>query len=163
MTRKIHKIYDGILRIIIFAYLHEFLRFIGEERKIEEVLKGDITTLNGSTKYLDFLCRLEDGTLCHIEFQFPAAYSDDLERFFDYNITVEVTLGGRTETIILNFSASTKGAREKDIGETKKFLPKIFYLGDVDFEEALKLIHIRLNLAQLEKVINDEPLNIQLT
>ena len=30
MTRKIHKIYDGILRIIIFAYLQEFLRFIGK-------------------------------------------------------------------------------------------------------------------------------------
>ena len=54
MTRKIHKIYDGILRIIIFAYLQEFLRFIGENREIEEVLKGDITTLNRSTKYWIF-------------------------------------------------------------------------------------------------------------
>ena len=54
MTRKIHKIYDGILRIIIFAYLQEFLRFIGENREIEEVLKGDITKLNGSTKYWIF-------------------------------------------------------------------------------------------------------------
>ena len=127
------------------------------------MLKGDITTLNGSTKYLDFHCRLKDGTHCPIEFQFPATYPDDLERFFDYNITVEVTFGERAETIIFNFSASTKGAREKSIGETKKFYPKIFYLGDINFERALELIHIKLGLAQLESVINDEPLNIQLT
>ncbi|WP_462316063.1 hypothetical protein [Methanobrevibacter sp.] len=106
---------------------------------------------------------MKDGTHCHIEFQFPTAYPDDLERFFDYNITVEVTFGERTETIIFNFSTSSKGACEKDIGETKKFCPKTFYLGDIDFEKELELIHLKLNLTRLESIINNEPLNIQLT
>lgn len=71
MTRKIHKIYDGILRIIIFAYLQEFLRFIGENREIEEVLKGDITKLNGSTKYWIFTAnwRTEHNAILNFSFQ----------------------------------------------------------------------------------------------
>jgi hypothetical protein len=163
MNREVHKIYDAILRIIIFAYLPELLEYMGENRSVEEILKSDITTLDESTKYLDFLCRLKDGTLCHIEFQFPAAYCDDLERFFDYNITVEVRYGERTETIVLNFSTSTKGSHEVPLGYSKDFHPRIFYLGDIDFEKELEKIHLKLNLARLENLINNKEPNIPLT
>lgn len=163
MNREIHKIYDAIMRIIIIAYLPEFLKYIGEDGEIAEVLKGDITTLNGSTKYLDFLCRLKDGTLFNVEFQFPVAYSHDLKRFFKYNITVELKYGETAETIVFNFSTSLKGDSELSIGKSKDFHPNIFYLGDIDFEEELEKIHLKLNLAGLEKIINPEEPNIQLT
>ena len=104
MDREIHKIYDYIMKVIIIVYLNEFLMYIGDERKITEVLKTEIPTLNGKTRYLDFLCRLDDGSLCNIEFEFPVAYSDDLERFFDYNIVVQIDQGKITESIIINFT-----------------------------------------------------------
>ena len=41
-------------------------------------------------------------------------------------------------------------------------IPKVHW-ENIDFEKELELIHLKLNLAQLESIINDEPLNIQLT
>ena len=45
MDREIHKIYDYIMKVIIIVYLNEFLMYIGDERKITEVLKTEIPTL----------------------------------------------------------------------------------------------------------------------
>lgn len=163
MKREVHKIYDAILKVIIIVYLIEFLRYISEESDIVEVLKSDITTLNGSTKYLDYLCRLKDGTLRHIEFEFPVTYETDLERFFRYNILAEIRFDGIAETIIFNFSTSAKGCEELHIGYSKDFHPKVFYLGDIDFEKELEKIYLKLNLARLENLINPNRLNIQLT
>ena len=163
MNREIYKIFDALMKIIIFTYLADFLKYIGEPRQIEEVLKSEITTLNGSTRYLDFLCRLTDGTLCHVEFQFPVAYTGDLKRFYKYNILAEVRFDGTAETIIFNFSTSKKGSVGISIGYSKDFHPKIFYLGDIDFEKELEKIHTKLNLVHLENIISNEKLNIQLT
>ena len=124
MNREIHKIYDYIMKIIIIIYLNEFLMYIGEERKITEVLKTEIPTLNGKTRYLDFLCKLDDSSFCNIEFEFPVAYSEDLERFFDYNIVVQIDQGKITESIVINFTKSGVGSNEIEIGSSKSFHPK---------------------------------------
>lgn len=163
MDRKIHKVYDVIMKIIILTYLIEFLKYIGEERNISEILQTEITTLNGRTKYLDFLCRLDDDTLCHVEFQFPVAYAKDLSRFFNYNITSEIRYEKTTDTIIFNFTAANRGEDELSIGESKDFHPKIFYLGNIDFEKEIEKINIKLNLNQLEKIINGKRTEIKLT
>lgn len=163
MVRKIHKIYDVILKIIILAYSVEFLKYIGEEREIVEVLKTEITTMNGRTRFLDFLCRLEDDTLCHIEFQFPVVYSDDLERFFDYNIVAQIRYDGIVETIVFSFGKRNQGATEIKIGDCKDFHPKIFYLGDIDFEKELERIIEKLNVEESEKLNNDEESYTKLT
>lgn len=163
MEREVHKIYDLILKVIILTYLTEFLKYIGENREIVEVLRTEISTLNGKTKFLDFLCRLADNTLCHIEFEFPVAYTDDLKRFFDYNITAQIRHDKLTETIIFNFTDKNRGAKRVDIGKTKKFSPQTFYLGNIDFENELEKINIKLGLNLLEKIINPEKPYIQLT
>ena len=154
MKREIHKIYDIIMKIIIIMYLDEFLEYIGEERKIMEVLKTEFPTLNGKTRYLDFLCRLDDGSLCNIEFEFPVAYSDDLERFFDYNIVVQIDQDKLTETIVINFTESGYGSRNIKIGESKEFHPKNIYLGDIDYISELEKIKLKLN----SKLSNKEEL-----
>ena len=163
MKRDIHKIYDVILKIIIMAYLAEFLSYIGEKRKIVEILKTEITTLNGKTRYLDFLCRLEDDTLCNIEFQFPIAHPKDLTRFFDYNIVAQIRFEKIADTIIFNFGIGNKALKEITIGNSKDFHPKNFYLGDIDFEYELEKINIKLGLGLLEKLINNNKININLT
>ena len=163
MNRKIQKIYDVLLKIIISIYLGEFLKYIGETRKIDKILQTEIQTLKGKTKFLDFLCRLEDGSLCHIEFQFPVAYSKDLNRFYKYNITAEVKYDETANTIIFNFSTSSKGKSKIPVGECKSYFSKTFYLGDIDFEKILENIHIMLNLNRLESIIYPDTPNIQLT
>lgn len=165
MDREIHKIYDYIMKVIIIVYLNEFLMYIGDERKITEVLKTEIPTLNGKTRYLDFLCRLDDGSLCNIEFEFPVAYSDDLERFFDYNIVVQIDQGKITESIIINFTKSGVGNDEIKIGNSKSFHPKNVYLGDIDYIKELEKIKQKVNpnCSSWENVNNDKESNIQLT
>ena len=163
MVRKVHKIYDVILKIIILSYSKEFLKYIGEERGIVEILNTEISTLNGRTRYLDFLCRLEDDTLCHIEFQFPVAYDDDLERFFDYNIVAQIRYDGIVETVIFSFGSSSQGAREIEIGDSKDFHPQIFYLGDFDFEEILGEIIEKVNADDTENLNNNEQTYTKLT
>ena len=165
MDREIHKIYDYIMKVIIIVYLNEFLMYIGDERKITEVLKTEIPTLNGKTRYLDFLCRLDDGSLCNIEFEFPVAYSDDLERFFDYNIVVQIDQGKITESIIINFTKSGVGNDEIKIGNSKSFHPKNVYLGDIDYIKELEKIKQKVNpnCGSWENVNNDKESNIQLT
>ena len=165
MDREIHKIYDYIMKVIIIVYLNEFLMYIGDERKITEVLKTEIPTLNGKTRYLDFLSRLDDGSLCNIEFEFPVAYSDDLERFFDYNIVVQIDQGKITESIIINFTKSGVGNDEIKIGNSKSFHPKNVYLGDIDYIKELEKIKQKVNpnCSSWENVNNDKESNIQLT
>ena len=102
MARKIHKIYDILMKIIILTYAMEFLKYIGMEQPIAEILQTEMTSLGGKTRVLDFLCKLEDDTLCNIEFQFPVARLDDLKRFFDYNIMAQIRNDSITETVILN-------------------------------------------------------------
>lgn len=163
MNREIYKIYDVIMKIITLFYLNEFLRYIGELREIKEILQTEIITLNGKTRYLDFLCLLADETLCHIEFQFPVAYPDDLNRFFNYNITAEIKYDKTTNTRIFNFTEENQGAKETRIGRSKGFFPDNFYLGNIDFEHELEKINIKLGLNQLEKIINDNEKNIILS
>ena len=151
------------MKIIISAYLIEFLKYIGEERDIREILQTEITTLNGRTKFLDFLCRLEDDTLCHVEFQFPVAYPEDLSRFFNYNITAEIRYEKTADSIVFNFTDKNQGSSDLSIGNTKEFHPKIFYLGSIDFEKEIEKINIKLNLTHLENIINNKATKVKLT
>ena len=165
MERDIRKIYDFIMKLIIILYLNEFLIYIGEERKIVEILNTEIPTLNGKTRYLDFLCRMNDGSICNIEFEFPVAYSDDLERFFDYNIVVEINEEMITDTIVINFKQSGYGSSKIEIGNSKSFHPKNVYLRDIDYLGELEKIKKKVNLDcnDLEKINKDKESNIQLT
>nr|WP_294998450.1 hypothetical protein [uncultured Methanobrevibacter sp.] len=130
-----------------------------------EILNTEIPTLNGKTRYLDFLCRMDDGSICNIEFEFPVAYSHDLERFFDYNIVVEINEGEITDTIVINFKQSGYGSSKIEIGNSKSFHPKNVYLGDIDYLGELEKIKKKVNLDcnDLEKINKDKESNIQLT
>lgn len=86
MEREIHKIYDFLLKIIITIYGNDFLRYIQEKRQITEILKTEITTVAGKTFFMDFLCLLEDDTLCNIEFQYKPPNLEKLNTIFQYNI-----------------------------------------------------------------------------
>lgn len=143
MDRDVHDIFDVILKIIVATYQSLFLKYMGVDEEIEEILSIEFTKLDGSKLFLDFLCLLKNGTLCHIEFQFPYAKSDDNYRFFDYNITAEVRYGKRVDTYVFNFT-SKRDHKSVKIGKTKEFLPIHFYLGDVDFEKYLEKINIKV-------------------
>lgn len=138
MDSNVHDVYDVILKLIILVYSVDFLKYIGITKDIKEILKTEFTRLDGKKFFLDFLCRLEDDTLCHIEFQFPKARLDELNRFFDYNIIAQVTHGKITETVVLNFTRKKASDEMISIGKTKKFLPMIVYMGDIDFETKLE-------------------------
>ena len=91
MDRPIHDIYDVILKLIALIWATDFLKFLGIDGEIVEILNTEIITLNGKHYYLDFLCRLKDGTLLNIEFQFPKLKNKDCPRFYEYNIVAWVT------------------------------------------------------------------------
>lgn len=143
MDRDIHDIYDVILKIIANVYGTLFLNYIGIEQEIKEILNVEFTTLTGNKLYLDFLCLLKDGTLCHIEFQYPRAEPNDLDRFFKYNVHAEVRYQSRAETFIFNFSQKIGIEKPRKIGKTKCFNPHNFYLGDVEFDKYIEKINIK--------------------
>ena len=141
MKHKIHDIFDVILKLIILVYGEVFLNYIGIEEEIDEILNVEFVALNGTKRYVDFLCRLKNGKLLHVEFQYPYAKDDDEIRFFDYNIQAQVKYETITETAIFNFTENRKDSKPISIGETKFFNPRKFYLGDVDFKRYCKNIN----------------------
>ncbi len=161
MVQEIHDIYDVILKIIIIVYNVTFLNYIGIEKNIKKILKTEFVTVNGKKYYLDFLCQLEDDTLCHIEFQFPKAQPNDLERFFNYNITAEVRHGHLTETTILNFTSKKIKDTIRHIGKSKCFKPKQVYLGDIDFRSYWR--NINMKAEQNVKLTGFEEITLLLT
>ena len=138
------------------AYARQFLEYIGEKRKIKQILYTEFTTKKGRHLYLDFLCELEDGTLLNIEFQFTGPNKDDFERFYDYNIYSETEHDSRCESIVISFKSHNTGRKTRKIGKTKTMHPKIFYLGDIDFEKILNNIEckaiINLKLTNAEEI-----------
>lgn len=155
MSREIYHVYDRILRLIIFAYLNEFLRYVGEKRSIKQILNAEFTTKKGRRLYLDFLCELEDGTLLNIEFQFKSQDKFDLDRFHDYNIHSQTEHDSLCETLIVSFRTSPSGQKSRKIGKTKSMHPLIFYLGDIDFEEILNTTEDKAN-NNIELTNNEE-------
>ena len=144
MDREIHNLYDVILKIIAVVYGTIFLNYIGIEGEIKEILNVEFTTLTGSKLYLDFLCRMSDDTLRHIEFQYPRAGPEDAPRFFRYNIVAEARYLVSVETTVFNFTSGSGNKKIHDIRESKSFHPPQFNLGDVDFEEYMDNINIKV-------------------
>ena len=153
MKRKIHKIYDIILKIIMAAYAYEFLKLIGEERQIKKVLKTEFVTKKGRNLYLDFLCMLEDDTLLNIEFQFKPTTSNDLNRFFNYNILSQTTYDSLCETVVVSFRTQKLGVKQIKIGKTKSTHPDFKYLGDINFKKTLNNIRNKIkNNSKLDNI-----------
>ena len=94
------------------------------------------------------MCRLEDGTLCNIEFQYPNAKNRDLNRIFNYNITAQSKYQCLSETVIFNFTEDKGKTINKKIGYSKSFHPKTFYLGDVDFGKYIHEIKTKVKSKQ---------------
>ena len=88
------------------------------------------------------MCEATDDSLCHVEFQYPKANENDLDRFFDYNISSQVHHQKLTETCVINFAEYD--AEIKQIGDTKCFNPYIFNLTEIDFDEYIKKIKIKV-------------------
>lgn len=140
MERKIHTIFDVILKLIMVTYSNDFLKLTGENRCIKKILKTEIVTKKGRKLYLDFLCQLEDNQLLNIEFQFTGPDGADLERFFDYNIFTQVEYDELCETQLISFKTIASGQKSRRIGKTKSIHPRIFYLGDIDFLKKINTI-----------------------
>ena len=140
MKRRIHYIFDVILKMIMDSYANEFLEFIGEERKIKKVLKTEYQTKKGRIMTLDFLCQLQDDTLLNIEFQFTGPNGYDLDRFFDYNILSQTNFDELCETSVILFKTNRSGQKSRKIGKSKSMHPNFFYLGDIDFMKTLNTI-----------------------
>ena len=121
MTEEAYHVYDAILKLIVMAYMNDFLEYIGEHRSIKKILRSEITTKKGRKLYLDFLCELEDETLLNIEFQFTGPDKYDLDRFFNYNIFSETEHDSLCETIIINPRTSRAGQKSRKRGILSQF------------------------------------------
>ena len=82
--KGVRQVYDTVLKIVILIWPDVFLKFIGIDEKVDEVLKTELVTDYGKKVPIDYLCRLKNGNLLHIEFEYPSAYNDDLERYTFY-------------------------------------------------------------------------------
>ena len=145
MQKKIHKFFDLMLKIIAYLYKEDFLRFIGINKEIKEILEVEIQTQHKKYVYLDFLCLLADDTICHIEFQYKKPTDEDFKRFFKYNISSENRYGYITETLIFRFCSMKKEQKTMKMGKSKTYNMRYFYLGSVNFEEIFRNINIKVN------------------
>lgn len=145
MKRAVHDIFDVLLKIMLTVYGTAFLNYIGIEEEMERVLNVEFTTLDGSKYYLDFLCLLKNGELCHVEFQYPYVKPDDMDRFYFYNALIHVRHKKVANTIVFNFMSRKVPIKAKEIGKTICFSPQQFCLEDVDFEMIFKNINIKVN------------------
>ena len=143
MDRNIHDIYDIILKLIAQIWGTIFLEFMEINGEIKEIINTEFITLNGTKYYPDFLCRLTDETLCHIEFQYPEASPKECNRFYNYNTLATVKKGGNTESHIFNFTSKFKKIN-CEINNSITFHPHNFFLGEVDFEKIFKKINIKV-------------------
>lgn len=160
MSREIHDIFDVILKIIAVVYGTIFLNYIGIEGEVEEILNIEFTTLAGSKLYLDFLCRMKNNTLRHIEFQYPRAGAEHSPRFFRYNIVAEARYLTITETTVFNFTQGLGNEKTQAMGESKSFHPHHFNLGDVDFEKYME--NINMKVKSNTKLTHFEEITLQL-
>lgn len=161
MARDIHDIYDVIMKIIVLVYGPIFLRFIGIEEEIKKVLDVEFTTITGKKFHLDYLCLLEDDTLCNIEFQFPIAKPTDLSRFSKYNILAEARYQKTANTYIINFTEFKQNIKTIKIGKSKSFHPEQIYLGDIPYDEILKKINIKVK--SNESLTNEEEIILMIS
>lgn len=122
-------------------YGDKFLKFIGLDEEIEEILNTEIITPSKRKIHVDFLCLLKNGKLRHVEFQFPHANDNDLVRFYGYNSNAELKYEKIAETSVVNFTSRKYKYEKVLIGESKSFHPHIFYMGDIDFENYFKNIN----------------------
>ena len=157
MNRDIHDIYDVILKIACVLYGTKFLNYIGINGKIKQELNREIVTINGNKRYVDFLAEMENDTISHVEFQYPCVKIKDLDRFFDYNIFTQTIYEKLTETLIICFTKKSKEIKRK-IGQTKLFCPKFFYIGDINFDEKIKNINIKLK--SNEQLTDDDEITL---
>ena len=141
---NVHDVYDVILKIIIMSWKAIFLQFIGIDEEIKKVLKTEFETIYGKKAFVDYLCRLKNNKLLHIEFQFPSAGEKDLIRFHFYNSIIKFCYKGDLETFVFNFSSKRKDLKT-EIGQGISFHPPNFNLSDVDFDEYLDKINIKVN------------------
>ena len=145
MQKKIHKFFDLMLKIIVYLYKEDFLRFIGIDEEIKEILEVEIQTQHKKYVYLDFLCLLANNTICHIEFQYKKPTDEDFKRFFKYNISSENRYGHITETLIFRFCSMKKEQKTMKMGKSKTYNMRYFYLGSVNFKEIFRNINIKVN------------------
>ena len=134
---NVHDVYDVILKIILLIWLDFFLKFIGIDEEIKEVLKTEFVAVYGRKAYVDYLCKLKNNSLLHIEFEFPVAYNSDLKRYYFYNSIIRIYYEGDVETLVFNFT-SKRNHLVGEIGHSISFHPLSFYLGDVDFDNFLE-------------------------
>jgi hypothetical protein len=78
-------------------------------------------------------------------------------------MVAQIRYDGIVETIVFSFGNRNQGASEIMIGNSKGFHPKIFYLGDIDFEKELERIIAKVNVDESEKLNNDEESYTKLT
>ena len=138
---NVHDVYDVILKIIIQVWASLFLQFIGIDEEVKEILKTEFITRYGKKIYVDFLCKLKNDDLFHIEFEFPSARDDDLNRFHFYNSIIRFFYEGDLETFVFNFSSKRKELTS-EIKQSISFHPPSFNLADVNFDEYCNKINI---------------------
>ena len=133
-----------------------FLHFIGIDEEVKEILKTEFATFYGKKVYVDFLCKLKNGDLFHIEFEFPSARNDELIRFHFYNSIIRFFYNGDLETFVFNFSSKRKELKS-EIKQSISFHPPSFNLADVNFDEYCDNINIKVKtnnkLTGIEEII----------
>ena len=153
MARKVYKIYDIMLKLLVLIYGDYFLKFLNLDENIKQILNIEFTNIKGESFYLDFLCLLKNNELRHIEFQKKKPDSDDYTRFRKYAIAAEAYYGQNTRTLIVRY-CKTKNEK-KTIGFKKGLILILdyFYLGGVDFEDVIEKINIKVATYKKSNVI----------
>ena len=116
-----------------------FLKFIGINEEVKETLNKEFVTLYGRRAYVDYLCRLKNNDLLHVEFQYKSANEKDLKRFHFYNSLIRSNYEGDLETFVFNFES--KKDLKVEIEKSITFHPPNFNLEDVEFKDYCEKIN----------------------
>ena len=153
MARKVYKIYDIMLKLLVLIYGDYFLKFLNLDEEIKQILNIEFTNIKGESLYLDFLCLLKNDNLRHIEFQKKKPDCDDYTRFRKYAIAAEAHYGQKTYTLIVRYCKTKNELETMDSEEGICVYFKYFYLGSVDFEDIIKKINIKVDTYKKSNVI----------
>lgn len=118
---------------LLFKYLsklfkEDFFHVLGiEAGAVDELLPSDLPRVQTQDVEVDFLCRMKDGTLLHLEFQTTASESD-IDRFMKYDSMIYDEWKKSIQTYAIYGRGISKAIDEKNYGSIHYKVHNIFLM-----------------------------------
>ncbi|MCL0081373.1 hypothetical protein M1N64_04010 [Peptococcaceae bacterium] len=102
------KNYDLIFKMASEAFKHKMLHFLGVDApEITEILPTELPAIEANVKHTDFIFRLADESLLHLEFQIGYT-GEDTYRFLTYDVRLHKKYRQKIRTVVVYIRDAAK-------------------------------------------------------